>query len=44
MGKKKWKDRKLGEWVETLVKGDVIVFPENLKLDKLRPDIGFRSE
>ena len=27
-GKKKWKDRKLGELVETLVKGDVIVFAE----------------
>ena len=27
-GKKKWKDRKLGELVDTLVKGDVIVFAE----------------
>lgn len=27
-GKKKWKDRKLGELIETLVKGDVIVFAE----------------
>jgi len=27
-GKKKWKDRKLGELVEILVKGDVIVFAE----------------
>ena len=27
-GKKKWKDRKLGELVDTLVKGDVIIFAE----------------
>ena len=27
-GKKKWKDRKLGELVDTLVKGDVLVFAE----------------
>jgi len=27
-GKKKWKERKLGELIETLVKGDVIVFAE----------------
>jgi len=27
-GKKKWKDRKLGELIDTLVKGDVIVFAE----------------
>lgn len=27
-GKKKWKDRKLGELLESLVKGDVIVFAE----------------
>jgi DNA invertase Pin-like site-specific DNA recombinase len=27
-GKKKWKDRKLGDLVNTLVKGDVIIFAE----------------
>ncbi|MGR6782582.1 recombinase family protein [Moritella viscosa] len=27
-GKKKWKDRKLGELVDSLVKGDVIIFAE----------------